>query len=274
MVREILSFIDDAGTAAPFVKTLLEVSKRLGASSEIGVLTAAPMLVPDLAPLMTFYMPEPVLRADNALEVERTRALVADAADPVSVFGLHDSVGWLSADVRDTRQVADLILIGPQETWLTPWLRRRLIETLLLSSGTPILLLPPERSLAPVRHAVLGWKPSAEAGRVLHDLVALAEPGARIDVVTVGPDPQVAPGDVLPGSGIERHLARHGFAVEMHRADDGRSTAEQLQGFAIERNVDLLAVGGFAHSRIREIVLGGVTRTMIEDPFIPILMAH
>lgn len=274
MVREILSYIDDAETAAPFVKTLLEVATRLEARCELGVLTAAPMILPALAPLATLYMPEPVLRADNALQVERTRALVANAVGPVDVWGLHDSVGWLSADVRDTRQVADLILIGAQESWLTPWLRRRLVETLLLSSGTPILLLPPERTLLPVRHAVLGWKPSAEASRVLHDLIALAEPGARIDVVTVGPDPQVTADEKLPGSGIERHLIAHGFTVEMHRIDDGRTTADQLQGFAVDRNADLLAIGGFAHSRVREIVLGGVTRTMIEDPFTPILMAH
>ena len=274
MVREILSFIDDAQTAEPFVTSLLELAKRLQARCEIGVLTAAPMLMPALAPLATLYMPEPVLRADNALQVERTRALVADAVDPVDVWGLHDSVGWLSADVRDTWRLADLILIGAQETWLTPWLRRRLIETLLVSSGTPILLLPPGRTLPPIRHAVLGWKPSAEANRVLHDLVALAEPGARIDVVTVGPEAQVTPGDTLPGSGIERHLARHGFAVAMHRIDDGRSAADQLQGFAVEHRADLVAIGGFAHSRVREIVLGGVTRTMIEDPSTPILTAH
>ena len=274
MVREILSFIDDAETAAPFVTTLLEVAKRLQTRCEIGVLTAAPMLMPALAPLATLYMPEPVLRADNALQVERTRALVAGAGDPVDVWGLHDSVGWLSADVRDAWRLADLILIGSQETWLTPWLRRRLIETLLLSSGTPIVLLPTERTLPPVRHAVLGWKPSAEASRVLHDLVALAEPGARIDVVAVGPDPQVMPDDDLPGSGIERHLTRHGFAVGMHRIDDGNPAADQLQKFAVEHSADLLAMGGFAHSRVREIMLGGVTRTVIENPATPALMAH
>ena len=274
MIRQILSFADDAERAMPFVKTLLSIAERTDAHTQIGVLTAAPMLVPKLAPIGTLFVLDPVLRAEAEQQIEQLRVLAAGAAHAIEIWGVHDSVRWLAADIRDTWHLGDLVVIGPPETWRTPWLRRRLIETQLIGGGTPIVLLPPEQTLPPIRRAVLGWKPSAESCRVMHDLIALAEPSAHIDVVTVGPAPQNLPGDELPGSGIEAFLTRHGFTVEMNRFDDGGLTADQLRAFALSRRADVLAIGGFAHSRVREIILGGVTRSIIDDPCVPVLMTH
>ncbi|GAA0296797.1 universal stress protein [Sphingomonas oligophenolica] len=238
------------------------------------MLTAGPMMFPALAPYTSLYLPEIALRDDGEAELSRVRAQVAAAADRVNVWGFHDSIGWLAADVRDSRQIADLIVIGASDAWLHGWLRRRMIETLVLSAGTPLLLLPPSGWSGKVGHAMLGWKPSAHANRVVHDLVALAEPGARIDIVTIGRAVEPEPDSVVPGSGIVRHLTRHGFAVELHRLDEDGVEADQLSAFAIDRGADLLAVGGFAHSRVRDIVLGGVTQGLIEKTELPVLMAH
>jgi len=274
MIREILSFIDDAEAGTAHVRALLGLAERFDAQLELGVLTAGPMMFPELAPYTSLYLPEIALRGDGEAQLGRVRALVGGAAERVDVWGFHDSIGWLAADVRDSRQIADLILIGAQETWLHGWLRRRMIETLVLSAGTPLLLLPPSGWSGGVGHAVLGWKPSAHANRVVHDLVAIAEPGAHIDIVTIGRAVEPEPGSVVPGSGIVRHLTRHGFAVELHRLDEDGLEADQLSAFAIDRKADLLAVGGFAHSRIRDIVLGGVTQGLIEKTRLPVLMAH
>lgn len=274
MVRQIMSFVDNADTSTPFLEGVLATAEQRDAHIQLGVLTAAPMLIPAFAPLATLYLPEAILATDNELQISQLRTLLAGAAKRVDIWGLHDSAGWLSADIRDTWHLADLTLIGPRDTWLTPWLRRRVAETLLVSSGTPVVLMPDTQPFPRVRHAVLGWKPSAESCRVVHDLIALAEPGAQIDVATVGPEPQILPGDELPGSGIEAYLKRHGFSVAMHRFDDGGATSDQLQAFTRERCADLLAIGGYAHSRARETFLGGVTRSIIDDPFVPILLAH
>jgi len=274
MIRELLSFIDDAEAGASHVTALLDLAKRFDAHLELGVLTPGPMLVPALAPYTSLYLPEIALRDDGEAELSRVRALVATAADRATVWGFHDSVGWLAADVRDSCQIADLVVIGASETWRHGWLRRRMIETLVLSAGTPLLLLPPTGWSGKLTHAVLGWKPSAHANRVVHDLVAIAEPGAHIDIVTIGRAVEPEPGSIVPGSGIVRHLTRHGFTVELHRLDEDGIEADQLQVFAFDRKADLLAIGGFAHSRIRDIVLGGVTSGAIENTMLPVLMAH
>jgi len=257
MICEILAFIDDADTGAPFLRALLARAAKLEACTKVHLLTP-PSLLPPYAPLYPFY---------------QVRALVAGAGDHVEVHGVPGSIGILSADGRGLLRVADLIVIGHETTWHQGWLRRRLTETLILSAGTPLLLTPETSAFGPVRHAVFGWKPSAQSNRALHDLVALAEPGARIDVVTIAGGSE-SEADADARAGIVTHLVRHGFAAESRRFDDGGADVDQLRAFSVQQHADLLAVGGFAHSRVREIILGGVTRGLIEDPIIPILMAH
>jgi nucleotide-binding universal stress UspA family protein len=167
------------------------------------------------------------------------------------------------------------VLFGSPHSYEIGWFRRRVIETEMLSAGSPLMILPTSASLGPINRAVLGWNASPEAGRVSRDLVDLAEPGAEIDIVVV--DPQTTDGGhgPQPGSDIARHLARHGFKVEVYGLPScARPVADVLQGFARMRNADLLAIGAFAHSRIREVILGGVTRDLIEESDLPILMSH
>jgi nucleotide-binding universal stress UspA family protein len=171
---------------------------------------------------------------------------------------------------RRSRQLADLILVGGPEEWETGWLRRRVLETAILGAGTPVLILPAGKDLASVRHAVLGWKPGPEANRAVHDLVAIAEGGATVDIVIVDQEAGHDAGDELC-----RHLGRHGLAPAIHRlATDGMSEADVIHGFALRNKADLLVTGGFGHSRFREVCFGGVTRYLIEDAQLPVMLSH
>jgi len=246
-----------------------------GAHLEVGVLTALPLAATELAPFFELYLPDTVLAQQAAERVEEVRLELARARCPVSVIPFHDDVLWLAGDFRRSRQLADLLLVGPESGWEIPWLRRRMIETMILTSATPLVLLPENRVLGKIRRAVIGWKPSREAVRAVHDLVALAEPGAHIDVVAVGYASQPSEADPAAGEEVKRHLERHGFSAKLHWLYDANADeAELLQRFAIDAGADLLAIGGFAHSRVREILLGGVTRTLAHANRVPVLLAH
>lgn len=272
MLREILSFTDDAGASAGFLRALLAHAAALDAHTKVHLLTPDALL-PTYAPLYPLYMPESILLPDPEAELDRLRALIVGADDRVEIRGVHGSIGILSADGRGLLQVADLIVIGHETAWHSGWLRRRLTETLILSAGTPLLLMPENAVFGPIRHAILGWKASAQSNRVLHDLVALAEPGARIEVVSIAGGTE-SDADAEARAGVVAHLTRHGFAAESLRFDDGRADVDQLRAFGVQQKADLLAVGAFAHSRVREIILGGVTRGLIQDSILPVLMAH
>jgi nucleotide-binding universal stress UspA family protein len=274
MIKDMLAVVEDGDTAAPFLKAVSAMAEARGAFLEVVALTPAPVIAPEIAPFGGLYLPEAVLLGDDKANVERVSEHLKDARCAHEVIGLHNDVAWLAGDLRRTRQVADLFVVDVEAGWRTPWLRSRVIETLIHSAGTPILILPGGRPLPPVRRIVLGWKPSPEANRALHDLALLAEPGAVIDVVTVGKRLQECEKERDTHAEVKRHLARHGFAAEGHWiVNDEKIEAEVLTLYAQETGADLLVIGGFAHSRIREIVLGGVTHDFVRHTELPVLIS-
>jgi len=79
----------------------------------------------------------------------------------------------------------------------------------------------------------------------------------------------------LPGADIGAHLARHNLKVEVEQVTAGElSVADALLPYVADRGADLLVMGGYAHSRVRQFVLGGVARTILEGMPVPVLMAH
>lgn len=275
MIRDLLAIVDNADRAAPMLDRFAESARLLKAEASVTLLTAAPVLAPDLAPLGSVYVPEDVLDSEARAGIDAIRAQFDRHQVPVRVRGLCNDVTWLAGDLRHSGQLADLIVVGASADWRIEWLRRRVAESVLMGSGTPLLLLPDGGALPPVRHAVLAWKPSTEAARALHALVAIAEPGAIVDVVTIGDPHEPCEEETASAREVARHLKLHRFDPRMHYFEcRDRVEADLIQKFAVETGADLIAAGGFGHSRIREIILGGVTRDLIAAPRLPVLLAH
>lgn len=274
MIRSISTVIDDPDKGKVFLRELLERVRAEDIYTYLTLMTPAPMLSTRIAPFGGLYIPEAELRSDALAAIASVRAAARTDHDRMLVKGIYGDVSWLAHDLRNDDDLADLAVIGPEQSWNVPWLRRQAIETLLLASGTPLMLLPDGRTLPPLRHIVLGWKPSAQAVHAARAVVALAEPTARIEIVTVGSAPAESDRGPQARCGVADYLRRHDFEAECHWIDGSESEATTLQDFAIDRGADLLAIGGFGHSRIREIVLGGVTRDLICHCRLPVLMVH
>ncbi|MBX6373418.1 MAG: universal stress protein [Acetobacteraceae bacterium] len=172
---------------------------------------------------------------------------------------------------------ADLTVVGQEdpEGGGSRW-ARAVIEAVLFSSGRPVLIVPYAGRFESVgRKVVIGWNASREAARAINDAIPLI---ARADSATVLViNPRVGPDGhgEAPGTDIAVHLARHGVKVEVDRVTapdvpDG----ELLLNRVAESGADLLVVGGYGHSRMRELVLGGVTRTLLRQMTLPVLMSH
>ena len=274
MIRSISTVIDDPDKGQAFLCELLERARAADIYTYLTLMTPAPMLSTRIAPFGGLYIPEAELRSDALAAIASIRAAAGADYDRLLVKGIYGDVSWLAHDLRNDDDIADLALIGPEETWNVPWLRRQSIETLLLASGTPLMLLPQGRTLPALRHIVLGWKPSAQAVHAARAIVALADPAARIEIVTVGAAPAESDRGPKARCGVGDYLRRHGLEATCHWIEGADCEATALQDFAIERGADVLAIGGFGHSRVREIVLGGVTRDLIGHCRLPALLAH
>lgn len=274
MVGSISTVIDEPDKGQGFLCELLESTRKEKTYVYLSLLTPAPMVSSRIAPFGGLYIPENELRGDALAAIACIRAATQPDSDRMLVKGLYGDVSWLAQDLRNDEDISDLAVIGPEESWKVCWLRRQAIETILLASGSPLMLLPQGRTLPPLRHVVLGWKPSAQAVHAVRSIVALAQPGARIEIVTVGvePDPDANGPDAR--CGVAEFLQRHGFETERHWIEGPFSEEVTLQDFALGLGADTLAVGGFGHSRVREIVLGGVTRELVHRCRLPVLMAH
>lgn len=265
MIKSILAVVDNGVAASSFLRAAVAFAELHKATLEVAVLTPAPMASPALAPFGALYVPEVVLMGEDAANVAAVESCLASAQCQTQVFGFHDDVAWLAGDLRRSRQVADVIMIGSVEAWSTAWLRRRVAQTLIRASGTPLLILPDPCRLQQVNSAVLGWKASPEATRAMHALTQFVEPGGLIDVVTVGETLQQCERDHDAHAEVKRHLDRHGFQVEGHWiVNDRKIEADTLSVYVAEKKADLLAIGGFAHSRMRDILLGSVTRDLVD----------
>lgn len=278
MIKDISIVLDsiDLEKSAAFLNTAVAIAERWQAHATITLLTPGPLAAAEFAPIGAFYVTKEELAHDEGERIAKIRDAIHGAKCTIDVRGLHDDVAWLPGDVRRSRQLSDLIIAGAIYSWEVPWLRRRVLDTLLLSAGTPILLLPDGGTLEKVKHAVFGWKPSPEANRALHDLVTIAEPGATIDIVMVEGASHARAGGADAASEVVRHLSVHGFAAEVHilEHEAWQTVAGQLQNFAITRKANLVAIGGYAHARMREVWLGGVTHDAIAETQLPILLAH
>jgi nucleotide-binding universal stress UspA family protein len=157
-----------------------------------------------------------------------------------------------------------------------PYVGRDLPEQVVLASGRPVLVVPHDWAPGPLGDRVLlAWDASRAAARALSDAVPILERAESVLVVSATPKSIWLGLVELPGADMALHLARHQIEVEVQTVDtDGMETGDALLSFAADRGCDLLVMGAYAHSRVRELVLGGATRTILNSMTLPVLMAH
>lgn len=275
MVKDILLIVENSAHANPIIRAAVKMAERAAADLTIEVLTARPLLAPALAPLTTMYVPEWAMAEDEADRFKKISDMVANTPSVIRVLGLRGDVAGLARRAGHAGPIADLVLMGGADHWATDWLRRNASEAIVMGAGAPLLILAGGDALPPIQNAVIGWKESREARRAVHDLMMLTEPRARVSVVTVGPIADEAGTNLESAAEVVRHLVRHGLRAEHKHLDgDELSDAETLEVFALEDSADILAIGAFSHSGLKEVLLGGVTRALFDKPRLPILFGR
>lgn len=152
-----------------------------------------------------------------------------------------------------------------------------LFNSLLLSSGRPVLTIPEGASLDLLpRHAVVCWEPSRTAARALHDALPLLRLVDTVDILHIEEKIGHHTDGDLPGYSAALHLQRHGIEARAvgHTRLPSASTSTMLLSHAHQTGAQLIVAGGYGHSRVREWVLGGTTRTLLAKSPVPVLFSH
>lgn len=214
-------------------------------------------------------------RAEGEALAGRLRVQL-DGAEVASEVRLADSVlMWPEDTLALHASHADLTVLAGHDPEL-PGARFSLsFKALLMRSGRPVLVVPRQCTARPIRRAVIAWQPTPESARAVHDALPLLADAETVTIVMIDPVSSEGGYGDPPGSAIARHLSRHGLTIEVLALPrQGRSVGDCLLGHLRDCDADLLVMGGYGHSRWREAILGGTTRTVLDGMATPVLFAH
>lgn len=139
----------------------------------------------------------------------------------------------------------------------------------LMEAGRPVLVVPPRIETLKGARILVAWKDSVEARRAVSGALPFIRHADQVFVVSTGEGARFEGAE-----DIARHLARHGASVTTHLLTTATSDSDEILRFARKQNVDLIVMGAYGHSRLREWAFGGVTRDILRTAPICCLMAH
>lgn len=172
---------------------------------------------------------------------------------------------------------ADLVVLsqsGPDNGAAQP---AQLPEQVALHAGRPVLIMPHIGSSAHLdRHTLVAWDGSRAATRAIGDALPLLRASKLVTVAVFNPEREYGVHGAQPGADIALYLARHGIQVEVLRQTTSldQPVGEALLSLAANLQADLFVMGAYGHARWNEILLGGVTRTLLRSMTLPVLMSH
>jgi nucleotide-binding universal stress UspA family protein len=228
----------------------------------------------------TGYIPAEIIetqQADNAAAakaaLDRFAAAAARedlAAEPLTLSANLAGAGQQFAGLA---RRFDLAVVGQAEPERSA-VEDVIAESTLFESGRPMIVVPYiQKGPLKLDNVMICWDGSRPAARAIGDAMPLLEKAGRVEIVIV--TNERGKQDEIEGADIGQHLARHGLKVDVHRLSGGTiDVADALLSHAADSGADFMVMGGYGHSRLREFVLGGVTRSILQSMTVPVLMSH
>lgn len=151
-----------------------------------------------------------------------------------------------------------------------------LVQDVVLDVGRPILIAPYSGAGPDCgEKVVVAWDASREATRAVSDALPILERAREVVILVIEPKKSDSAHGAEPGADIARYLAQHGCQVRVEVVAKTKvGVGDEILNSLTDLSADLLVMGAYGHSRLRELVLGGATRTILTSMTRPVLMAH
>jgi nucleotide-binding universal stress UspA family protein len=146
-----------------------------------------------------------------------------------------------------------------------------LAEEVLFKSGGPVVVIPAESGAAHLEVVAVAWDGSRAAARALRDAIGVLKGLGRVVILTASEDKTIQESSVAE---VLAFLKAHEIAADHRAATAGPSVGDALQQAALDAGAGLLVMGAYGHSRMREFILGGATKSVLRSPRLPVLMSH
>lgn len=269
------------GIAAGDIQTQLPL---LGCAMDLAVMFRSRLTVYIFAP--TLMQPFPLTLGSSSIwiaqetkQIEDMSRLTAQSVQELAsqagvdvvvehAFSPYDEEYRRFADLARLHDLTILPAVGSSETPA-----RKAIECALFDTGRPVIVVPPARGRMPGKTAI-AWDGSARAARAVRDNLDALMIADQVTIVTVLD--AKGQGAVKSSDGLVRYLALYGIVAKIAPIANQKDSDEGqlLREFLVREHFDLLVMGAFVHSRLRQAVLGGMTRSLLDKCPIPVMMAY
>jgi nucleotide-binding universal stress UspA family protein len=280
-LKDILVHLD----GAPRSKIRLDVAAKLATQCGAHVIGVHVIDIPSANYFYGAAMPFVPTNPEEI--VGRMRADATEAAAPIEAAfrdcmrrnGLQGEwrlvEGSPAAMVALHARYADMTVVGQPNSY-EPQDSDAITVTTVMTSGRPVLAIPFAGDFPTLGERVLvAWNASREAARAVNDALPLIAAAKQVTVLAINPQRGIGGLGDVPAADIALHLARHGVKAEAaHTVAKDISDGEALLSYAADIGADLIVSGAYGHSRARELVFGGVTRTLIAEMTAPVLLSH
>jgi len=151
-----------------------------------------------------------------------------------------------------------------------------MIETSLFESGRPLIVVPYiQKEGLKLDHVVCCWDGSRAAARAINDALPLLAKATAVDLLIVQNEKTNTAPNEIRGAEMAKHLARHDAKVEIVTVPAADiDVADAILSYVADISGTLIVMGGYGHARLRELILGGVTRDMLKSMTVPVFMSH
>ncbi len=275
-MKEILVLVDASDASQQRVEVAVNYAEKLGAHLT-GLFITPDVNVPGFFEKSLFLEALKKHQADLSAHSDQLKDQFMQATS-----GLAAGSDWVweqgSFDeiVIGYSRGADMTMIGQYDPDHAEGMNPDNPDQIILRSGRPILVIPYVKVPAsiPAKKAVVAWDGSREATRALHDAIPLLQQAKKVELFTVA-EPKSAAAQYAKLDLVIAHLQRYGIAAQGDQLTRGDlDIGDMLLNHIVDIGADMLVAGAYGHSRLREVVLGGVTRSLLSYCSVPVLMSR
>jgi nucleotide-binding universal stress UspA family protein len=257
-----------------------EYAVSLGEVFEAHVLGIAVSYEPVIPGTVMGGIPPEIIESQRVESNTKARTAIARFEAAAKRAGISAETRTISASISGAAdQIGrvgrrfDLIVVGqPDRQKSMP--DEVVDEGVLFESGRPVIFVPfIHKGGVNLDRIIICWDGSRAATRAVADSLPLLKKAKHVEIVIISDKPSRQ--DELPGADLGQHLARHGLKVDVKRiTSPDIDVPSTILSYAADSDADMIVMGGYGHSRLREFVLGGATRGLLEAMTVPVLMSH
>jgi nucleotide-binding universal stress UspA family protein len=192
-----------------------------------------------------------------------------ETADNNSTAAWHERVAPVETTIVQVGRLSDLVIVAKPDPYEI--VTEEAFVAAVFGTGRPTLVLPPKVPQCLFHHVIIAWNDSLQAARAIDGAMPVLRHAEKVSIFAPFEDAEVLFGKL----GLLEHLSCHGINAECLKVEgDSDDVGKALLDSAAESHATMIVMGAYAHSRLREAILGGVTRHVLKHADIPVLMVH